>query len=61
LLSTGNDGPWGSCPEGEPIPNPLPRGILKRGVYGAGVKGAVLLFYSCFKLGAFSLAVERSS
>ncbi len=60
-LSTGDDGPWGSSPEGEAVSDLLPRGVLKGGVYGARVKVTVLLFYSCFKLGVFSLVVKRSS
>ncbi len=60
-LSTSDDGLWCCSPEGEAVPNLLPRGVLKGGVYGVGVKAIVLLFCACFKLGAFSLVVERSS
>jgi hypothetical protein len=53
-LST-NDGPWGSSLEREAILDLLPGGVLKGGVYGAGVKVIILLFYACFKLGAKGL------
>ncbi len=59
-LSTGN-GPWGSSPKGQVVPNPLPGSVLSGGMYGAGVKAVVFLLCVCFELGAFSLLVKRSS
>jgi hypothetical protein len=55
-----SDGSWGASLEGEVVPYLLPGGILKGGLYGAGVK-AVVLLCACLELGAFSLVVERFS
>jgi hypothetical protein len=60
LLSIG-DKPWGSSPEGEVSPDPLPRGIFNGEMVIASEEAVVLFFYPCFKLRAFSLTVERSS
>jgi hypothetical protein len=59
-VSTDN-GPWGSSPKRQVVPDLLLGGVLSGGMYGAGVKVLVLLLCAYFELGVFSLLVKRSS
>ncbi len=59
-LST-SDGPWSFSLEAKMNLNLLPRGVFNGEMVVTNVKVIILLFYTCFELEVFAVAIVRSS
>jgi len=59
-LST-SDGPWSFSLEAKMSFNLLPRGVFNGEMVVTNVKVIILLFYTCFELEVFAVAIVRSS